>query len=389
VSPRAPRRAVAAATPLLLLGGLLTACAFGQPEDIEGGGPPILPTPSVTASPDRGGPTPAAVTILAKGLAVPWAIGFLPDGTALVTERSSRRLLRLGPRTGPDGLVVTEVQKINDVAPDGEGGLMGLAVSPTYDKDQLVFLYYTTATDNRVVKLKLGQPPTPVLTGIPRGASVHNGGRIAFGPDGFLYIGTGDGSVANRSQDLRSLGGKILRITADGKPAPGNPFPNSPVYSLGHRNVQGLAWDAEKRLYATEFGQNRWDEINLIQPGKNYGWPVVEGKGTDPKYVNPLVVWTPAEASCSGAAMVGPVLVAACLRGQRLWLIRLTGNGTVLGNPAPALTEEYGRLRAVTVAPDGSLWVGTSNKDRQRETHPDDDRILRLVLSNTGGVSKA
>ena len=381
------RRAFALTATALLAAGLLAGCSLGEPDDTAGGGPPNLPKPTPSAS-DDGGKTEVVATVLAKGLAVPWAIAFLPDGAALVTERDSHRILRVGPQSDASGLVVTPVQTITEARPSGEGGLLGIAVSPKYKQDKTVFVYYSTDSDNRVAKLTLGGTPTPILTGIPR-AGNHNGGRLAFGPDGFLYVTTGDGGQTSRAQDLKSLGGKILRITPEGKPAPGNPFPDSPVWTYGHRNVQGIAWDAKGRLYATEFGQSTWDEVNLITPGKNYGWPVVEGKGGKKGYVDPVVAWHTDEASCSGAAMVGTTFVAACLHGQRLWMVRLTDAGAVLGAPIPALQGEYGRLRAATVAPDGSLWVSTSNRDGRGDAAPDDDRILRIVLSGNGGVSKA
>lgn len=366
----------------------VAGCAFGPPEPDVAGEPPRFPTPSYsprTSELDQ----EAVASVVATGLRVPWGIAFLPDGGALVTERDTAKILKVGPESGPNGLKVTTVQTVDGVDASGEGGLMGIAVSPQYEEDETVFIYYTTASDNRIARLKLGGTPTPIVTGIPR-ASIHNGGRLAFGPDGYLYATTGDASRPETAQDPKSLSGKILRMTPDGKPAPGNPFRDSLVWSYGHRNVQGIAWDSEKRLYATEFGQNTWDEINRIEPGRNYGWPEVEGKDkrSDSRFVDPLVVWPTDEASCSGAAIVESLLVAACLRGERLWLVELTKSGGVLGQPRAVLTNEYGRLRTVVTAPDGSLWVTTSNHDGRGRPTPIDDRIIRLVLSS-GGIGKS
>ncbi|NJP33805.1 PQQ-dependent sugar dehydrogenase [Micromonospora thermarum] len=373
------RAALAASCAALLV---TTGCTFGEPEPDPAGEPPTFPTPSATASPGGVGQEVVA-TVLAKGLRVPWGIAFLPDGGALVTERDTGRILQVGPESGPDGLKVTRVQTIAEVAAGGEGGLMGIAVSPGYQRDRTVFIYYTAGRDNRIARLRLGERPQPILTGIPK-AGIHNGGGLAFGPDGQLYASTGDAGDRTQSQDAKRLGGKILRITADGKPAPGNPFPDSPVWSLGHRNVQGFTWAANRKMYAVEFGQNTWDEINEIVKGRNYGWPEVEGRAEDRRFVNPITQWPTSDASCSGLARSESVLATACLRGRRLWLVELTDTGTVLGQPHDLLTNRFGRLRAVAAAPDGSLWVSTSNHDGRGDPAPEDDRLLRLVFAEGG-----
>lgn len=377
---RALRPLVVVATTLVLA---LAGCSFGAPDETESGESPNLPTPS--ASPSASGRSAeddgVGIQVLVKNLQVPWGIAFLPDGNALVTERDTRRILRVTP-----GGRTTPVQTIQDAYSGGEGGLLGIAVSPKYETDKTVFLYYTTRTDNRIASLVLGQQPVPIVTGIPV-SGIHNGGRLAFGPDGYLYAGTGDASARGRSPDLNSLGGKILRMTAEGKPAPGNPYPNSLVWSRGHRNVQGLAWDSKKRLWATEFGQNRYDEVNLITKGGNYGWPTVEGKGSDKRFTNPVVTWTTDEASPSGAVVVGSNLLVAALKGERLWVVTIDAEkGTVDGEPRAILQNRYGRLRTVVSAPDGSVWVATSNRDGRGNPTVDDDRILRIIPPGSSGV---
>ena len=312
------------------------------------------------------------VSVLATGLEVPWGIAFLPDGDALVTERDSARILRVPAGGGTP----SEVQRLSEVDGDGEGGLLGIAVPPTYARDQLVYVYYSTADDNRIARMRLGQPPQPIVTGIPR-SGIHNGGRLVFGPDGYLYAGTGDASARGNSQDKNSLGGKILRMTPDGQPAPGNPF-GTLVWTYGHRNVQGLVFDRAGRLWASEFGQNRFDEINLIQAGKDYGWPIVEGASDDPRFTAPLVTWPTSDASPSGVTIAGSTLYVAALRGERLWQVPLEGDRT--GTPRATLEGQYGRLRAVQLAPDGSLWILTSNRDGRGDPTADDDRILRLTV---------
>lgn len=332
-----------------------------------------VPTESVTKP-----PTPPKVTLgdaIATELAVPWGIAFLPGGDALVAERDSGRILRISPAGR-----VRVVGTVPGVAHGGEGGLLGLAVDPTRPK--YVYAYLTSVLgDNRVVRMTYdgGIGPTrAILTGIPS-AGIHNGGRIIFGPDGNLYVGTGEAGQRTPAQDKDSLGGKILRIEPSGKVPSDNPFPGSPVWSLGHRNVQGLAFDSSGQLWATEFGQDTWDELNKIQPGANYGWPVVEGMANKKPYVDPFVVWHPADASPSGLAIVDDVAYVASLRGKRLWQVPLAGSDA--GDPRAFFTNRLGRLRTVIAPPDGGLWLTTSNRDGRGLPAPADDQILRLQLT--------
>jgi glucose/arabinose dehydrogenase len=327
------------------------------------------PAPSVSAAPSATGGTPdlGAPETVATGLEAPWGLAFLPDGSALVAERDSGEVLQV-----KDGRK-KKVFEVPGVSAAGEGGLLGLAVAADYARTEWVYAYYTAEDDNRIVRFKLGGGrPEVIFDGIGK-AGIHNGGRIAFGPDKMLYVGTGDAGDGTASQDADDTNGKILRLTPDGKPAPGNPEAGSPVYSLGHRNVQGLAWAEDGTMYGIEFGQNRFDEVNKIEPGRNYGWPEVEGKGKNSKYVEPIVTWTTDEASPSGAAIAGDTLYVAALRGQRLWTVPLDG-----GEPKAELSERYGRLRTVAVAPDGALWLTTSNTDGRGDVQDGDDRILRF-----------
>jgi glucose/arabinose dehydrogenase len=324
------------------------------------------------------------VRTVAEGLDSPWGLAPLPGGGLLVSSRDDGTIVRVDEKTGKK----TELGEVPGVSAAGEGGLLGIALSPEYASDHMVYAYFTSASDNRIVRMlydekkpsgeQLGAPDT-VFKGIPKGF-VHNGGRIAFGPDKMLYVGTGESGDTGLSQDKESVGGKILRLTPEGEPAPGNPFGNSPVYSYGHRNVQGLAWDAKQRLFASEFGQDTWDELNAIKPGDNYGWPEAEGRSDDSGFHNPVDQWTTAEASPSGIAYAEGSVWMAGLRGKRLWRIPLNGT-TASAEPQAFLEGEYGRLRTVVPAGGDRLWLVTSNTDGRGSPKDGDDRILELRVT--------
>jgi glucose/arabinose dehydrogenase len=341
----------------------------------------IVVCAALSACGDRGPADTAGVakaaasrTTIATDLAVPWGVAFLPDRDALVAERQSGRILRVS-RSGRRKRVVMRIPGVAKAA--GEGGLLGLAVSPTYARDGWVYAYFTTRSDNRIARFRLRGALQPILTGLRRGA-VHNGGRIAFGPDGKLYAGVGDTGDGELAQDRGSLNGKILRLNPDGSVPSDNPIPGRAVWSYGHRNVQGLSWDANGRLWATEFGQNRVDEINLIRPGRNYGWPNVEGRGSTRggRYVNPVVTWATGQASPSGSAIVAKTMYVAALQGEAVLRVRLMGTKA---SKLSSVLRGHGRIRTVVRAPDGTLWVSTSNRDGRGLPRDGDDRIIRLV----------
>ena len=350
------------------------------PTATDSASPTSEPDPQPTNDPTSASP-PVVTRTVATGFTSPWGLAFLPDGDALVSERDTGLIKRVSL----DGSRVSVVGDIEEADPSSEGGLLGLALHPRFPRQPWVYAYYSTAVDNRLVRMRyrsgrLG-PQRVLLDGIEV-AEIHNGGRLAFGPDGMLYVTTGDGGEGERSQDRTSLNGKILRLTPEGDPAPGNPFGNlNPVYSFGHRNVQGIAWDDAGNLYASEFGQDTWDELNHVRPGDNFGWPAVEGKvGTDTGYVDPIVQWGPEEASPSGIAWAEGSVWMTGLLGERLWQVTVTEEGTVRGQPEAFFTGVYGRLRTVEPAPDGALWLVTSNTDGRAEPREGDDRVLRVQL---------
>jgi glucose/arabinose dehydrogenase len=312
-------------------------------------------------------------SVIARDLAVPWSIAFHGD-IALISERDTARIVELSEEGS-----VREVAVIDGVAPRGEGGLLGIAVHDGY-----LYAYFTTSSDNRIERweisgdagaLRLGEGED-VLSGLDV-AGNHNGGRIAFGPDGMLYATVGDAGQPSRAQDLDSLSGKILRLTPDGDVPADNPIEGSPVFSYGHRNPQGIAWDQDGELYASEFGQDTWDELNIIEAGGNYGWPDVEGIADREGFVDPVQQWRTDQASPSGIAIAGDeAIFIANLRGERLREVPLDDLAAAVEHHV----GEFGRLRDVVVAPDGALWMLTNNRDGRGSPSDDDDRVIRVPL---------
>ena len=318
------------------------------------------------------------LSIVAKNLEIPWSLVFLPTGEIVFTERPGRaNMIKEGSVN-----LIAQIARVKHI---GEGGLLGIEIDPDFAKNNFVYLYYTYSesggeTQNRVARYTydgktLGDPKV-LVDGIP-GASNHNGGRIKFGPDGYLYITTGDAQESSRSQDTLSLAGKILRITKEGNPAPANPF-GTLVYSYGHRNPQGLAWDEGGRLWATEHGrsgvQSGLDELNLIEAGKNYGWPEIEGDEQGEGMVTPVInsgastTWAP-----SGAAYLNGSIYFTGLRGTSLFEYNITTK-----NLKRHLQGEIGRIRDVVIGPDNMLYITTSNRDGRGNPTSDDDRIIRV-----------
>lgn len=342
--------------------------------------------------------TPANLTVqtVASGLDTPWAIAFAPDGRIFLTERSGRI------RTIERGQLRAEPWMTLEVAASSESGLMGLALDPQFGQNRYLYVAYTYRNDagrlaNRLVRLR--EEPSgkgtldKVLIDNVAGANNHDGGRVKFGADGKLYWTTGDAQTTRYSQDLKSLSGKILRLNADGSVPSDNPFPNSYVYSYGHRNPQGLAWQpGTNRLYATEHGPSGFqgccrDEVNYIEPGGNYGWPEIRGDETKDSMITPVIhagtseTWAPGGATfVSRGPWLGSLLFTG-LRGQTLYRVVLDAN-----NPRRVdkleryFARQYGRLRDVAEAPDGSLYVVTSNRDGRGRPGDDDDRVLRLTF---------
>ena len=357
----------------------------GSPE------PDVLP-PEVSSPIDQ--MTVTDRTDIATGLEAPWDLEFLSDGQILVTERDTGVIKRVSsdgtitPLTGPgaDALAEADTQ--------GEAGLLGIALLP--GDDSTLYTYLTREDGNAVVRMTLNGDelgsPTDVVAGIPK-ASNHDGGRIAFGPDGHLYIATGDAAEPELAQDPQTLHGTILRVVAtggteDGNPAPGNPFGDL-VFSYGHRNVQGLDWNPDGVMFAAEFGQADADELNVIEPGANYGWPEVEGLIGAPDgtqlgelvdgFTYPITEWRPtAAASPSGIAVTGEGVYVAALRGEAVFRVPFTADG--IGEPH-ILIDDLGRVRHVELGPDGALYILTNNTDGRGSPREGDDRIVRIDVA--------
>ncbi|MFW2488896.1 PQQ-dependent sugar dehydrogenase [Clostridium chromiireducens] len=332
---------------------------------------------------------PYEIEVVAENLYVPWAIAIGDDGTILVTERIGRIRIIKNDILQPQPLMIFSTPFVSQ----GEGGLMGIAIDPDYSQNHYIYVMHSYGDSNliynRVVRLLENNNSLImeriIIDKIP-GGRIHNGGRLKIGPDHKLYITTGDAGNSSLAQDPFSTAGKILRIELDGSIPKDNPFPNSPIYSLGHRNPQGLAWNSKNILYESEHGQSAHDEINIIIPGVNYGWPLVQGDEESVEVVTQKSLihsgeetWAP-----SGISLVkqgpwkGKLLVAA-LRGQQLFVISLNRDGTEVNNIESFLKNEYGRLREVVEGKDGSVYLTTSNMDGRGNPNIGDDKILRLI----------
>jgi glucose/arabinose dehydrogenase len=323
------------------------------------------------------------VTQVEAGTDVPWGLDFLPDGAGIMTERDTHDVVRVAP----DGTRTVAGTVPNVSGTDGEGGLLGIQVSPTFADDHWLYIFHTTATDNRIVRIRYVDGALDLaseqvlLSGILRN-KFHNAGRLRFGPDGKLYVAAGDAQNGANAQNLNSLNGKVLRLNPDGTVPADNPFPGKYVWSYGHRNIEGLAFDSKGRLWEAELGNSIMDELNLIKKGANYGWPACEGVAGscgDPTFVAPKQTWPVAAASPSGLAIVDDTLYMAALRGTRLYRMRISGDGTQA--PESYFQGTYGRLRTVEPAPDGSLWLTTSNNgDKDSVPNNSSTQILRVAL---------
>ena len=359
------------------------------------------PSPSPTPSPRIGAAVMQEARVIVTGLEVPWAIELAPDGRLFVTERPGRvRIVRFdGTRATLDAQPWATVGV--RAGTNNEGGLLGLALDPKFAQNGFVYLYYSyrsgNATLNKLVRMRdsggVGVEETVLVDGIA-GSTNHDGGRVKFGPDGKLYVTTGDAEVDTRAQQTTNLNGKVLRVNADGSIPADNPFPTSAIWSYGHRNVQGIAWHPDTgALYETEHGPSGLfpfccnDEVNLIEKGKNYGWPTVIGQPHDARFVDPLLTsgrndtWAPSGATF--LTHVGPLrgsFLFATLRGTHLHRVVFGPDGTTVAFEERLLVNQFGRLRDVYELPSGQLLLLTSNRDDRGRAVAGDDRIVLVTL---------
>jgi len=314
---------------------------------------------------------------VATGLEIPWEMVFLENEVMLVAERRGR-LIKI-----ENGQKRT-IAQIEDVKSEGEGGLLGMTLHPNFSENKWLYLYMTVdgdnGTENEVRRYSLGENGISdgeiILSGI-EGAIIHNGGRLKFGPDGYLYVATGDANRPDLAQNLNTLAGKILRIKDDGSVPSDNPF-NNEIYSYGHRNVQGMAWDSEDRLWATEHGPSTMDEVNQIVAGGNYGWPEISGDETREGMITAVInsgtseTWAP-----SGMEIVDDWIYFVGLRGQNLYRMRADTKNVELER---LLDGVYGRMRFINAGNDGYFYIGTNNRDGRGQPKADDDRIVKIFL---------
>jgi glucose/arabinose dehydrogenase len=374
-----------------MLAGVLVAVLSGCGATSDGpatvANTPRQSTPSASPAPTTAA-TDAIATLgqpveLTTGLEAPWGLTFLSDGSALVSERMSGEVLRI-PAGGGDARTVGVVP---NVTASSEGGLLGIAASPEFATDRTVYASVSGADENRIVALTVAEDYASLsvdrvlLDGIQT-ADRHHGGRIVVGPDGHLWIGTGDAFEPENAADDDTLNGKILRIAIDGSIPTDNPG-DSPIYSSGHRNVQGIAFGPDGTAYASELGHRTWDEVNVLRAGADYGWPETEGiAGSTGE--PPIATIHPDDASPSGVAYAGGSLWIGALGGQRLWQLPVEGTDAA-AEPVDHFVGDYGRIRTVEVAPDGALWLVTSNTDGATwggtDRRPGDDRILRVEVN--------
>ncbi len=335
--------------------------------------PPTEGQPAPPTAPPSGQPGQPAddPNVVASGLDVPTGLALLPDGSALVAERRTGRLLQVFPDRSP----ARELMVVPGVDARGDGGVYGLALSPTFDEDGLVYAYLSTATDNRVVRFPVGGTPNPVLTGIPRG-DVHNGGALLFGLDGSLYVGTGDTGNPALAQDPASLAGKVLRIDVFGQPVG-----DGPVHSSGFSNVTALCLAGDETLFATDDASDRADELTEVVEGGDAGFPTERSGSTAPvQEVDGAV------GGLAGCAVAGPTLHLGALEGERIYSVTLDGSGAPVDAPEELLADQYGRLRTVVLEPQtGALWITTSNRDGIGTPGEGDDKVLRILPPGASG----